>query len=179
MVSNQVSGILLTTVKHLTLLYYDWSQCSNFGCFSEVSKIMLTWFDTIFMLVSEALFYRWYFNCELWEKFLKAQRDKVVFTFYHKWWSAIGSIDSFYRKRLCLKTWFWRYHCWFSDFASAKARKVQFWGGYWSSICQIHFFAILSFVFGLNLHTYNIGYIISKHTSKSKTTVLVLFCYWT
>ena len=37
----------------------------------------------------------------------------MTYWFYHVWWSAIGSIDSFYRKRLRPKTWFWRYHRWF------------------------------------------------------------------
>ena len=40
---------------------------------------------------------------------------------HHEWWSAVGSIDSFYKKRLRLKTWFWRYHRWFFFGESSKS----------------------------------------------------------
>ena len=86
-----------------------------------VSKIKLTWFDTIFILASKTLSYLWCWNCELWDKFLKAQNDKVVFTFDHEWWSAVGSINSFNRKRLRSKTWLWRYHHWFCFGESSKS----------------------------------------------------------
>ena len=48
------------------------------------------------------LFYRWCFNCELWEEFLKTQNSKVVFTFDHKWWSALSilSIEKYYVQKL-------------------------------------------------------------------------------
>ena len=66
-----------------------------------------------------------------------------VFTFYHEWWSAIGSIDSFYRKDYIEKLDFEDI---IADFASAKALKVQFWGGYWSFSCLKHLFTILYFI---------------------------------
>ena len=38
-----------------------------------------------------------------------------------------------------------------ADFTSAKARKVQFWCGYWSFICLTHLFNTLLFIFRLFL----------------------------
>ena len=76
------------------------------------------------MLVTETLSYHWCFNCEQGEQFLKAQNDKVILT---STWNdnnrllalSIRSIERDYVKKLDFEDVIF-------DFASAKARKVQF-----------------------------------------------------
>ena len=79
----------------------------------------------MFMVVSETLSYHWCFNCKQREEFLKAQNDKVVFTFDSTMNAdrlsalSILSIERDYVQKL-------NFEDIIADFTSAKARKVQF-----------------------------------------------------